>query len=554
LTIIFWLIASSMTLLILGLLLWPLLKRTAAVTGEQEKTLSIFRQQFAELGQDRTNGVLTDELYEQARRELERRLLEETGTTVTMPTRAPRQVNSRPVAIALAVIVPVVSGLLYWVLGNPLAMTQPTAASLSAQGGPEGEHSSDDALEGLVERLKQKMEQNPNDGVGWGLLARSYVGLGRHAEAVSIYEKAVTLIPNDAQLLADYADALGVVQGRKLEGKPEVLIQQALKIDPRNVKALMLAGTVAFHRKNFARAAKDWEQARANLPADVDPEMTQQLTAAIEEARSQLGGGQSMVSASTESAAPARSSGQPRVIKGTVAMAPSLAGKGSPTDTLFVFAREMNGPPMPVSIVRATRKDLPFTFQLDDSTSPMPSRKLSSAGPVVIVARLSKSGQAMPQNGDLEGVSQPIQSGVDGITVVIDRERPYAESAAPAQPTEQTGQPRVIKGTVAMAPSLAGKGSPTDTLFVFAREMNGPPMPVSIVRASRKDLPFTFQLDDSTSPMPSRKLSSAGPVVIVARLSKSGQAMPQSGDLEGTSQPVKSGVEGITIVIDRERP
>ena len=553
-TIIFWLIASSMTLLTLGLLLWPLVKRTAAVTGEQEKTLSIFRQQFAELGQDRVNGVLTDELYEQARRELERRLLEETGSTETAPTRAARQVSSRPVAIALAIIVPVVSGLLYWVLGNPLAMTQPTAASLSAQGGPEGAHSSADALEGLVERLKQKMAQNPNDGVGWGLLARSYVGLGRYAEAASVYENAVRLIPDDAQLLADYADTLGVVHGRKLEGKPEVLIQQALKIDPRNVKALMLAGTVAFTRKNFARAAKDWEQARANLPADVDPEMTQQLTAAIDEARSQLGGGQSMVSARTEPAAPAQPAGQPRVIKGTVAMAPSLAGKGSPTDTLFVFAREMNGPPMPVSIVRATRKDLPFTFRLDDSTSPMPSRKLSSAGPVVIVARLSKSGQAMPQSGDLEGTSQPIQSGGEGIAVVIDHERMDKESAAPAPLAGQTGQPRAIRGTVTVAPSLAGKASATDTLFVFAREMSGPPMPVAIVRATKKDLPFTFQLDDSTSPMPSRKLSSAGPVVIVARLSKSGQAMPQSGDLEGTSQPIQSGVDGITIVIDRERP
>ena len=553
-TIIFWLIASSMTLLILGLLLWPLVKLTAAVTGEQEKTLSIFRQQFAELEQDRVNGVLTDELCQQARRELERRLLEETGSTETTPTRAAHQVSSRPVAFALAIIVPVVSGLLYWELGNPLAMTQPTAASLSAQGGPEGAHSSTDALEGLVERLKQKMAQNPNDGVGWGLLARSYVGLGRYAEAASVYENAVRLIPDDAQLLADYADTLGVVHGRKLEGKPEVLIQQALKIDPRNVKALMLAGTVAFTRKNFARAAKDWEQARANLPADVDPEMTQQLTAAIEEARSQLGGGQSMVSALTEPAAPAQPTGQPRVIKGTVAMAPSLAGKGSPTDTLFVFAREMNGPPMPVSIVRATRKDLPFTFRLDDSTSPMPSRKLSSAGPVVIVARLSKSGQAMPQSGDLEGTSQPVQSGGEGIAVVIDHERMDRESAAPAPLASQTGQPRAIRGTVTVAPSLAGKASATDTLFVFAREMSGPPMPVAIVRATKKDLPFTFQLDDSTSPMPSRKLSSAGPVVIVARLSKSGQAMPQSGDLEGTSQPIQSGVDGITIVIDRERP
>jgi hypothetical protein len=381
--------------------------------------------------------------------------------------------------------------------------------------------------------------------------------LERYGEAVAIYEKAVGLLPDDAQLLADYADTLGVVQGRKLEGKPEVLIQRALKIDPRNVKALMLSGTVAFNRKDFARAAKDWELARASLPADIDPEMTQQLMAAIAEAQSQLGGGQKAMPAFAEASVPVKpagQSGQPRTIQGTVTMAPGLAGKGSPSDTLFVFAREMNGPPIPVAIVRATRKDLPFTFQLDDSTSPMPSRKLSSAGPVVIVARLSKSGQAMPQNGDLEGVSQPIQSGVDGITVVIDRERPYSESTAPVQPATQAKQSRTIRGTVTMAPDLAGKASPTDTLFVFARETSGPPMPVSIVRATRKDLPFTFQLDDSTSPMPSRKLSSAGPVVIVARLSKSGQAMPQSGDLEGMSQPVQSGVDGITIVIDRARP
>ncbi|MGH7218751.1 MAG: c-type cytochrome biogenesis protein CcmI, partial [Nitrospiraceae bacterium] len=385
-----------MTVLILGLLLWPLLKRTAAAaTGEQEKTLSIFRQQFVELGQDLANGVLTDELYQQARRELERRLLEETGATETTPTMARRQVSSRPVALALAIIIPTVSGLLYWELGNPLAMTQPTAAQLAAQGSSEDAHPTADSLDALIEQLQQKMEQNPNDGVGWVLLARSYVGMGRYPDAVPIFEKAVKLIPDDAQLLADYADALGVVHGRKLEGKPEVLIQQALMIDPRNVKALMLAGTVAFNRKNYARAAKDWEQAHANLPADIDPEMTQQLMAAIAEAKSQLGGGQETVSAYTDSSAQVQPAGQPRAIRGTVTVAPSLAGKGSATDTLFVFAREMSGPPMPVAIVRATKKDLPFTFQLDDSTSPMPSRKLSGAGTVVIVARLSKSGQAM---------------------------------------------------------------------------------------------------------------------------------------------------------------
>ena len=130
----------------------------------------------------------------------------------------------------------------------------------------------------------------------------------------------------------------------------------------------------------------------------------------------------------------------------------------------------------------------------------------------------------------------------------------YAEPAATAKPIGQAGQSLSISGTVTVAPSLAGKGSATDTLFVFARETNGPPMPVAIMRATKKDLPFTFRLDDSTSMMPSRKLSDVAMVVIVARLSKSGQAMPQSGDLEGMSQPVKPGVDGVTVVIDRERP
>ena len=120
--------------------------------------------------------------------------------------------------------------------------------------------------------------------------------------------------------------------------------------------------------------------------------------------------------------------------------------------------------------------------------------------------------------------------------------------------SQAAGQSRAITGKVIIAPSLAGKGSATDTLFVFAREINGPPMPVAIVRATKKDLPFTFRLDDSTSMMPSRKLSDVGMVVIVARLSKSGQAMPKVETLEGMSQPVKPGVDGITIVIDRERP
>ncbi len=421
----FWLIASAMTLLVVGPLLWPLLKRTPAVsTGEREQRSAVYRQQFAELDEDRKHGVLNDEQYQQARRELERRLLDETGRTNTAPMVARRQVNSRLMAAALAVIVPTASAALYWKIGNPLAITHPPVPAMSAQGNSEYDHQSSEGLDALSERLKRKLEQTPNDGVGWALLARSYVEMGRHTDAVAIYEKAMQLIPDDAQLLADYADALGVLHGRTLEGKPEVVIQQALKIDPRNVKALMLAGTVAYDRKDYLRAARLWEQAQANLPVDAEPEVTQELMAGIAEAKSLADGGQKVMTANSASAAPAKPAPHARAISGNVSVAPSLAEKGSPADTLFVFARETNGPPMPVAIVRATKNDLPFTFRLDDSNSPMPARKLSEAGTVVIVARLSKSGNAMPVSGDLQGTSKPVTPGTDGLSIVIDTEIP----------------------------------------------------------------------------------------------------------------------------------
>jgi len=428
-TLTFWLIAAAMTIVVLGLLVQPLLKRTAAASGEQEKTLPVYRQQFAELEQDRTSGLLTEEQYRVARQELERRLLEETGAMETARPTAQRLANLKLVALALVLLIPTASGVLYWTLGNPAAMTHPTVSAISSEAGSDEARQMAEGLNVLIERLKKKLEENPNDAVGWTLLARSYMATERYAEAVPIFERAVKLNPEDANLLADYADALGVHQGRKLEGKPEALIQKALKIDPNNVKALMLAGTLAFNRQNYALAAKQWEQARANLPAESDPESTEQLTASIAEAKRRLGGGPTMLTANAESTVPTnhppiKKAVGSRAITGRVVLGQNLAGKGSPTDALFVFAREVNGPPMPVSIVRATKKDLPFTFRLDDSTSPMPSRKLSDIETVVIVARLSKSGKAMPESGDLEGTSQPVKAGAEGITVVIDRERP----------------------------------------------------------------------------------------------------------------------------------
>lgn len=430
-TAAFWTIVSAMTLCVLGLLLRPLLKRQAQMTSEQEKTLPVYRQQFSELEQDLTNGLLTDEQYQTARHELERRVLEETGSIETSSTTSGGLVNLRFVALSLVMIIPAASGVLYWTLGNPAAMTHPAASPMAAQGGAGDERQMMEGLNTLMERLKKKLEQNPNDATGWTMLARSYMAMERYADAVPAFDKAFKLNPNNADMLADYADALAIHQGRKLEGKPETMIQKALKVDPNHVKALMLAGTIAYNRKDFSLAVKDWERARANLPPGSDPEDGEQIAAAIGDAKQRMGGAPMMAAANApvaQSAMPAdhppvKKAGASHAITGKVVLGPGMAGKTLP-DTLFVFAKDVAGPPMPVSIVRASKKDLPFTFRLDDSTSPMPSRKLSDIQTVVIVARLSKSGQAMPGSGDLEGMSQPVKPGTENITVVIDRERP----------------------------------------------------------------------------------------------------------------------------------
>lgn len=424
-TLTFWFIAWAMTILVLGLLLWPLVMRQElSEKDEGERALEVYRQQFAELEQDHKCAMLTDEQYKQSKRELDRRLLDETEPVEASPPAQWWSASSRAIVIAITVIVPTSSGLLYWTLGNPEAITLPDVPLLASQGRSDYAHQTSEGLDALSERLKMRLEKSPNDGVGWALLARSYVEIGRHADAVLIYEKAMKLLPDDPQLLVDYADALGVLHGRKLGGKSESLIQQALKIDPNHIKALMLAGTVSFDRSDFRQAVRYWEQADAHLPADAEGYVRRELLSDIAEAKRLAAGKTAMAKTVGLADFSPMSGNQTAAISGTVRLAPRLAAKGDPLSTLFIFARAMNGPAMPVSIVRALKQELPFTFRLDDSTSPMPSRKLSDMDSVVIVARLSRSGQAMPQSGDLEGTSQPVKPGDSRVTVVIDREIP----------------------------------------------------------------------------------------------------------------------------------
>jgi cytochrome c-type biogenesis protein CcmH len=316
---------------------------------------------------------------------------------------------------------------LYLKLGSPAAVAPEArpvvAAAAAAQKSPHG--MSFDQIRASAEELAARLQSNPGDGAGWATLARSYNVLGRFNEAAAAYATAVSLLPADAQLLADYADALAMSQGQRLDGKPLDIIQRALKADPANLKALALAGSAAFERKDYRGAVGYWEKVVQGAPAD--SEFSRSIGSSLEEARA-LVEGRTPVAAlpaimPAQSAAMGQAAGA-ATLSGKVSVAPHLAGKAKPDDTVFIFARAEKGSRMPLAILSKPFRELPMTFTLDDSSAMASGMKLSSAGTVMVVARVSRSGNASAQSGDLEGMIGPVSPGSRDIRVKIDRVLP----------------------------------------------------------------------------------------------------------------------------------
>ncbi len=402
-------------LLLIGALLFivPPLLRNPSAQGVSRKAVNItlYRDQIRELEVDLQSGTLNAEHYEKARRELEARLLEDVDTD---DTAADRPRLGRASAIMLGLALPLCAVAIYLVAGSPQALVP--GQGVDARGGPEHEVTAEQ-IEEMLQRLATRLQNNPDNVEGWTMLARSYNALGRFEQAASAYASAAKQSPNDAQLLADYADALAMAQGR-LQGEPEKLIARALQIDPDNSKALALAGSLAFDNKNYARAVEYWEMALRLAPPD--SEFARSVNASLAQARTL---GKASVPAAPRSASTAAAAGSVKgVVKGVVKLAPELAAKVAPTDTVFIFARAAEGSRMPLAILRKQVHELPVTFLLDDSMAMAPGINLSSFPQVVVGARISKSANANPQPGDFQGLSAPIANSASGITVVIDSE------------------------------------------------------------------------------------------------------------------------------------
>ena len=376
---------------------------TTAMTPE----LQLLRQQIEQIDQVHAQGLVSDALHQETRQRLERELVER---LLAAPAAQAGVRPGLPVWGGIVAFMVVVGGAGYWWAGSPATASAggpvPMAATPAAPASAPHALGNEQML-AMVETLAERLKAKPDDAEGWGMLARSYATLGRAAEALPAYERALKLAPKDAQLMADYADALALQQGRQLGGAPMDWVRKALAADPKQPKALLLAGTEAFNRKDFAQAIQYWEPVVQGGPPDNG--LVQQAKAGLDDARQALG---------APAAAPEVMAGAAR-LSGTVSLAPALAAQARPEDTVFIFARPSQGARMPLALLQRRVKDLPLKFELDDSMAMSPQARLSGAREVIVSARISRSGQAQPQPGDLEGVSAAVAVGSTDLKLEI---------------------------------------------------------------------------------------------------------------------------------------
>lgn len=435
----FWVVAG---IFIVGALLfvlptlWSKKNRPGGVARD-ETNVSIYRDQLAELDSDFLNDILTREQYEQSKRELQQRMLQDVSEGETMTT-AVMGGNRNVATITLtALAVPLLAVSLYLWLGNTKALLPQPAMEQMPMGATadDGGHAN---ISSVLENLTARLREQPDDVEGWLMLGRTYAMMQRFNEAKDAYEKVLALSPDNSEFITDYADIVAMTNNGSLLGQPLELINKALRLDPGNPKALALAGTAEFEQKKYKEAAAYWEKLLALIPAS-ETDLVNSISASIAEAKSLASGKGSLVARAQQqssggqtpppaenkpesvAAAGAATSG---TLSGTVTLSPSLAGKASPNDSLYIFARAKTGPKAPLATLRLQVKDLPASFSLNDSMARSGVQLSTFQAEMVVGARISRSGSPMPQSGDLQGFSEPVRIGSKGINFVIDQQLP----------------------------------------------------------------------------------------------------------------------------------
>ena len=412
--ITFDLAAATLVVVALVLLLRPWWRLGHGSTGADTLlalNAAIHRDRLVELERDRSNGTLSADDFAEAREELQRQLLDDTAATEV----AVAATASRKGGIAIAILLPLIAVGLYAVLGSPAAVLSVTAQTQRA--------SAD--MEQLAAKLASKLEQNPDNPEGWAMLARSYTSMGRWDEAERAYGRIGPDLSRNAELMAEFAEML-VQKNNGFDDRSRDLIGKALRLEPNNMLALFLGGGDAFSGDRFAEAAALWERLLPQLePGSEDARMVEANLAKARERGGLRPGAAKPADKLAKGAAkesPAKASA--KSVSGRVELAPALKAKANPDDVVFIFARAVNGPRMPLAAQRARVADLPTNFVLDDSQAVMQGATISSVDSVRVEVRVSKSGTANPGKGDLTGKSAAVKPGAKGLKIVIDQVEP----------------------------------------------------------------------------------------------------------------------------------
>jgi cytochrome c-type biogenesis protein CcmH len=421
----FYLAAATLVVAALALLLrpwWFAGRRITSADSLPALNTAIHRDRLAELERDHSNGTLSAADLVEAREELQRQLLDDTAAT----ERVAGNVFSRSSGIAIAFLLPLIAVALYAQLGSPRAVLP---------GAVQEQRAAAD-MEQMVTQLEQKLAQNPENPEGWAMLARSYKSVGRWDDAERAFGRVGPAFNTSGELLAELAETL-VQKNNGFDERARALVQQALRVEPNNMLALFMGGGEAFESGRYAEAAALWERLLPKLPSE--SEDARMVEASIAKARERSGGSRPSVAAGAavpqdevhrgiankekgEDKGAATVTG--KSVSGRVELSAALKGKANPDDVVFIFARAVDGPRMPLAARRARAADLPMDFMLDDAQALTPEAKISSAQQVRVEVRVSKSGMAQAGKGDLTGKSAAVKPGAKGLKIVIDQVEP----------------------------------------------------------------------------------------------------------------------------------
>ena len=404
-SMLFVIIALGIALCVALVFLWVLLRERKPVTqaSQAKANAKVYRDQILDLDREHDSGHISDQEWQQSRDELSLRLLEDTSAVDDPAAKAEKPAIWT--AVVLAVALPLGSMGLYMWVGQPEALN-PMAAKTPDQVDPKD-------LAKMAQTLADKLQAKPDNLQGWVMLGRTYRALENFDAALKAYDSALKLSADD-DLKLERIEIIAMQRQGQFEGEPWNVIREVLQRDPQHFGALLTAGSASYAEGKFADALKYWEQARKPLDAN-NPDL-EGLENAIAAVRDRLGMPPAKSSPASSSTSVATSGLN---VTGQVNLSASLKSKASPNDVVFIYATPANGDRMPLAIFKTTVSQLPLNFTLDDSSAMTPDRKLSAAGEVMVKVRVSKSGNAMPQSGDLSGSLGPVKVGAKGLKLEI---------------------------------------------------------------------------------------------------------------------------------------